>query len=124
MRKLGLLISAVLFSANAFSTTVHEFVPGLTLDYELPSNDPQVFSNVLFWTIKATCTIVSDTPEGLITIKMIRRTGTVNDQPLTAEPFDIVVKQGDKLQITANSGAQVELLNRADQTIKASCSSG
>ncbi len=123
MRKIGLfLIGSVLFSTNAFATTNHVFAPGLAIEYELPTNDPQVFSNVLFWTIKATCTIVSDSPESHISIKMIRKTGSVNDLPLNAEqPVELIVKQGDKLNITANSGAQVELINHSEQTIKASC---
>lgn len=126
MRKIGLLlVGTVLCSTSAFSTTNHVFVPGLAIEYELAPNNPQVFSNVLFWSIKATCTIISDAPESIVSVKMLRKTGTVNDIPLDPEqPVDLAVKQGDKLNITAVSGSQVELLNRSEYTLKASCSTG
>ena len=125
LRKIGfsLLCGCGLFSTTAFSLTTHIFAQGMAIEYELPANDPQVFSNIFFWTLKATCTILSDTNENPISVKMLRKTGSVNDTQLTTgDSMGLVVQPGDKLNITAVSGAKVELVNRGSRTIKANCS--
>ena len=125
MRKigLGLLCGCSLVSSTAFSTTNHIFSQGMAVEYELPVNDPQVFSNIFFWTLKATCTILSENNENPISVKMLRKTGSVNDTLLTTgDSMGLVVQAGDKLNITAVSGAKVELVNLGQKSIKASCS--
>jgi hypothetical protein len=100
----------------------HIFTQGVGIEYELPVNDPQVFSNIFFWTLKATCIIVSDTAANPISVKMLRKTGSVNDTPLTTgDSLGLIVQPGDKINITAVSGAKVELVNHGNKTIKASC---
>ena len=95
---------------------------GITVEYELKPNEPQVFSNIFFWTIKAVCTVISDAPDNAISIKMLRKTGNVNGIPLTAgDMAELLVHPGDKLYITANSGANVELINLGIASIHASC---
>lgn len=125
IRKIGLalLCSCGLYNTSSFSMENHIFTQGVAIEYELPVNDPQVFSNIFFWTLKATCVIVSDTATNPISVKMLRKTGSVNDTQLTTgDSLGLVVQPGDKLNITAVSGAKVELLNRGNKTIKASCS--
>lgn len=125
MRKLGisLLCASGLWATSAFSTTEHLFSQGLAIEYELPANDPQIFSNIFFWTIKANCTIISESAENLISVKMLRKTGSVNSQQLTSgDTLEITVQAGDKLSISADSGAKVELVNLGHKTIVASCS--
>lgn len=125
IRKIGftLLCASGLLTTNAFSVTYHNFTQGLAVEYELPANDPQVFSNIFFWKIKATCTIISDPPENPLSVKMLRKTGSVNQIPLSAgDSMGLVVQPGDKLNVTADSGAKVELLNLGPKTIRASCS--
>ena len=125
IRKIGVALLCVggLFATNAFSITNHEFKQGLTVEYELAPNDPQVFSNVFFWTIKSTCTVISEFPDNSIFTTMIRKSGSVNGIPLTApDAMSLTAQPGDKLNITAESGAKVELVNLGLYTIKASCS--
>lgn len=125
IRKIGLalLCSCSLYNTSSFSMENHVFTQGVAIEYELPVNDPQVFSNIFFWTLKATCTIVSDSAANPISVRMLRKTGSVNDTQLTTgDSIGLVVQPGDKLNIIAVSGAKVELLNQGLQAIKASCS--
>jgi len=124
IRKIGLalLCTCCLYNTNSFSMENHIFTQGVGIEYELPVNDPQVFSNIFFWTLKATCIIVSDTAANPISVKMLRKTGSVNDTPLTTgDSLGLIVQPGDKINITAVSGAKVELVNHGNKTIKASC---
>jgi len=124
MRKIGFtLLAAALLTPPAFATTEHILRQGLGIEYELPANDPQIFSNIFLWQVKATCIIISENTENSITIKMLKKTGTVNSIPLTAEPMVLKVQSGEKLIITADSRAKVELINHGDKAIKASCTS-
>ena len=124
MRKIRIALLCVsnLLASNAFSSTEHLFSQGRAIEYELPSNDPQIFSNIFFWKIQATCTIISDNAGSPITAKMLRKTGAINDMPLaTGDSIALVVQPGDKLYITADSGAKVEMVNLGEKKIIASC---
>lgn len=124
MRKIGLalLCASGLFTTNAFSTTSHVFTQGVPVEFELPVNDPQVFSNVFFWTIKASCTVISPNAENPISVKMLSKKGKVNDLALVAgDSMGLVLQNNEKLMITAESGAKVQLVNLGDKTIKAIC---
>lgn len=126
IRKIGvsLLCAGSLFTTCAFSTSDHVFTQGLAIEYELPTNEAQTFSNIFLWTIKAVCTVISDAPDNPLTIKMLRKTGVVNGDPLkSGDLVNLIVHPGDKLYITADPAAKVELMNTGPQTIKASCAS-
>lgn len=128
IRKIGfnLLCASCLLSTNAFSTGYHSFAPGMSIEYELPINDPQVFSNIFFWELKASCTILADAPNAPVNpllVTMLRKKGSVNAIPLfTGEKMELSVQPGDKIDITADSGAKVELVNLGEKSIRASCS--
>lgn len=123
-RKIGftLLCASGLLSASAFATNYHTFQQGLAIEYELPANAPQVFSNIFFWKIKATCVIISENTGNPLSVKMLRKTGSVNETPLeTGESLGLTVQSGQTFNVTADSGAKVELVNLGDKAIKASC---
>ena len=125
MRKIGLtlLCASGLFSTPAFSITEHVLTQGLAVEYQFTPNEPQVLSNIFFWTIKAVCTVISDVPDNAISIKMLRKTGSVNGIPLTVgDSTGLMMNSGDKLNIIADSGAKVELVNLGNVAIRASCS--
>ncbi len=127
LRKMGvtLLCATGLFATNAFSTTEHLLTQGLSVEYELPPNDPQVFSNIFFWEVKALCVVISEVEDNTITIRMLRKTGSVNGLNLSTDDVtSLTAHPGDKMHITAASGAKVELTNIGTQSIKASCSTG
>jgi hypothetical protein len=125
MRKVGLtlLCASSLLTTDAFSTTYSTFKVGRPIEYELPVNDPLIISNILFWQIKAVCLIISDPPGTPITVTMLRKTGSVNDTPLaTGDSIGLTVQPGDIFNVTADSGAKVQLVNLGSKPIKASCS--
>lgn len=125
MRKIGftLLCAGSLLTTNAFSTTYSTFRQGLAMEYELPANDPLVISNILFWQIKAVCVITSENTGNPLSVKMLRKTGSVNDTLLaTGESMGLTVQPGDIFNVTADSGAKVQLVNLGNKTIKATCS--
>ena len=123
-------ISVILFCAfyllpGTVLAANHEvFAPGLTLEYELPVNVPQVFSNVFLWTVKGNCTIISDTEDNPIQVRAKRGTGAINNTDIQeGDTLLFNVKNGENLFLLANSGSQVELTNQGEKTIKARCSS-
>ena len=125
LRKFGVALLCVtgLFATSAFSTTEHLFQQGLTVDYELPPNNPQVFANIFFWEIRAACVVISEVTDNTIRIKVLRKKGSVNGLELTEnDEVTFSARPGDRLHITAASGAKVELTNLGSQSIKASCS--
>ncbi|KTD18869.1 hypothetical protein [Legionella jordanis] len=125
LRKLGygLLFAGALFSASAFSTNLHEFNVGISLDYELPPNDPQEFVNSWFWTITSVCTIHSQDSSNPILIEVLKRSGKINGTELSeGDNIYVTVHDGDKVTIVADSGGKVRLTNKGPHTISASCS--
>jgi len=117
-----MICAASIFTTSAHSTKQHVFTQGLAVEYEFLVNEPQVFSNVFFWTIKASCTVVAGAPESLISAKMLKKTGIVNDIKLaTNEKYTTTLKLEDKLNIVAIAGSQVELINLGTETLKVIC---
>ncbi len=76
------------------------FCHKLAVEYEFPPNSPQVFANIFFWTIKASCTVTSNTPNHFMAIKMLHKTGAFNGRQLTAgDETGLVSQPGDVLQL-------------------------
>lgn len=127
LRKIGftlLLCATGLLSTNAFSITEHTFSQASSCEFTLPANEPQVFTNIFFWTIEARCTIISDSEDNPIGFTILRKSGSLNGTPLAkGDGMELLVHPGDQLYITAASGGRVELVNCGERTIKASCTS-
>ncbi|MCX7117085.1 MAG: hypothetical protein NTW94_04115 [Legionellales bacterium] len=127
LKKIGfpLLCAGSLFATSAFSITEHVFTQGLSVEYEFAPNDPQVFSNIFFWEVKANCTVISNEPVTPFSATMLRKSGSLNYSPLVAgDTLVISVQPGDTFHITAESGAKVELTNLGNDLIKANCATG
>jgi hypothetical protein len=125
LKKIGaalVCVSSLFCASHTFATTEHILKLGLSADYEFPPNQPQIFSNIFFWSVNATCTVTSDTPNHYMDIEMEKKTGAFNGKKLNQGDFTGAMTQpGDVLHITADSGARVKLTNRGSNTIKASC---
>jgi hypothetical protein len=123
LRKIGfsLLFAGVLFSTNSMAIN-HELAPGVSIEYELATNKPELFINYTIFTIKAVCTIVTPDESDLLHVKGVSRSGEINGQVINAnDELDLIVKNGDLLYLTAKSAAKVEMTNRGEHTIRALC---
>lgn len=124
LRKIGctVLSAFTLFSADALATN-HNLAPNLTIEYDLPANNPQVFSNYFFWTITATCVIHTQDNSNTIIVKGLNKKGKINGTPLTeGQTMVLTIHDNDRLVISADSGAKVELTNQGAHSVKAVCS--
>ncbi len=118
----ALLCAASLCATNAFSTTVHTFQRGISANYVLQPNEPQEFVNVFMWAVKATCKMTSKSEDTLMSIKVLRKSGSYNGMPLSnGDAIQVMVHNNEKIHLTAASGGKVELINLGDVTMNAEC---
>lgn len=125
LRKIGftLLCLAGLISTNAHTETVHALIPGITLEYEFPSNQPQLLVNYMFWTIEANCKMETTDPSDEFFIEALSKKGKVNDVALSeGQSLHVTIQNGQNLKISADSGAKVRITNLGQATVKAVCS--
>jgi hypothetical protein len=118
-----LAMSSLMISTHAFSMNSYVFQSGLPVEYELPPNDPQVFSNIFMWPVKASCKIISTTPENVIAFRVLRKDGSVNNTKMTTgDQMTLVFYPNEVVRITAAAGGKVEMKNLGEQKISALCS--
>ncbi|KTD25462.1 Uncharacterised protein [Legionella lansingensis] len=126
LRKLGysLFCAGTLFSSNALAINYHQLAIGMTVNYELPPNEPQEFINSWFWTITSTCIVHTKDNSDNIFIEVLKKSGKVNDIPLKqGDSLYMPVHNGDTFIIIADSGSKVRLTNQGFSILSASCSS-
>jgi len=123
LKKIRNLFGLCLVAGSSFCfASEHLLVPGLTVDFNFPPNSPQVLTNSFFWTLTAKCVVIGDDKANNMHVKMLASTGKVNNTPLKkGDVMDIIVHSNDTLSLVANPGAQVELTNQGEHTIKAAC---
>lgn len=118
-----LAMSSLLATTPAFAMGSYVFQSGIPIEYELPPNDPQVFSNVFMWQAKASCKIISTTPENTIAFRVLRKEGSVNGIKMSSgDKVTLVFYPNEIVRITAAAGGKVELLNTGNTKISALCS--
>lgn len=124
LKKIGyafLLASSVVSSAS-FAMKNYSFQVGSGYEYSLPPNEPVVFSNVFMWQVKANCTIISDMENNPISFKVLKKSGSINETPLSpGDEMSVIAHPNDVFYIIAASGAKVELLNHSSTPIIARC---
>ena len=111
-----------LLATPLLASTLYTFQTSPAVDYELPSNEPQVFSNVFRWAIHAECVAIQDSDETTILFKMLRKKGVLNDISLSrGESIRINVQRDEKFTIVAEPGATVQMTNEGDELLIARC---
>ena len=112
-------------SVTASGVNPSEIQLGSGVKYKLAPNDPQLISNQYLWTATADCTIKSKDNNSFLSIKVTRKEGTLNGEKMVkGDSRTIKVSYGDKFNITAVSGAEVELLNAGKKEIITECNFG
>jgi hypothetical protein len=115
LRKISLaLMCAVLtLSTPVYSIMTHMLQKGVTLEFDFPSNEPQIFINYMFWPIEANCKITSEA---------LLKKGKINDVPLSAgQNLRLRIHPGDYIKLNAESGAKVQITNLSDRLVHAIC---
>src|SRR3990167_9348248 len=115
-------LSVALFCSPGFSET-YLLTPDLSADFDFPTNAAQVLKNYFFWTITATCNLNTPDSNDEFYVRMLNKSARLNGIKLSkGETMNFVIHNGDRLQISADAGAEVELTNQGQNTVKASCS--
>ncbi len=126
LRKIGftLLCAVASISTSAYAiNNTHSLQPGLTLEYELPPNDPQFFVNFMFWAVEAKCTMTTVDPSNELYAEVVVKKAALNDQVLTTgQSIRLTVSDGQILKIGAESGTKVKIVNLGNSLVKATCS--
>lgn len=125
LRKIGcsLLCAGALFSAKTLAMTYMFTSPGVSIEYQLVPNEPVIFANSWFWTITAVCTTHLEGPHTKLYAEIINKKAKINGK--TFEKGDkefMVIHHGEKLTISADSGAKVKLINQGSYLVRAHCS--
>lgn len=125
LRKIGLtlLCAAASLSTGTYATTSHTLQAGMTVEYDLPPNQPQLFINYMYWEIEANCKITSEDPSNDLVATALAKKGKINGVTLSkGNSMRLTVRHGEVIKLSAESGAKVEITNEGKHTIKATCS--
>lgn len=113
----GLFVTPVFAEVQTYLFQTDQYI-----DYELPSKEPRVFSNVFRWTIHAECTAIQNEGINTITIKILRKKGIINDIILQrGESLDVDTALGDKFDIIAEPGSSVQMTNQGNELVVFRC---
>lgn len=124
LKKIGLGMMCVLGAMNASYAEIvrHSLVPGITLEHEFHPQVENVFTNFMFWTVSAKCTINTEEDSSLLYVEVLNRKGSVNGTPLSkGQTMELWVQNGDVLFLSADSSAEVKIINKSLHVAKATC---
>lgn len=114
--------TGLICGSNAIAAEQPAQQQGIAIDFQLSPNSPQKFTNTAFWTIDAKCKISTPDSANDIYVHAIKKSGKINGSKISAgDSVVVTVHSGQNLNLTAESGAQVEITNRGSHTITASC---
>lgn len=125
LKRIGctLLCAGAFFSSAVFAVPQQQLMAGLTMEFVFIPNDPQEFTNFYWSRIDATCVISTPDASNPMFAEGKDRKGRVNDIPISkGESMTVVVRNGDKLRLSAEAGAVVRITNMGASTLKATCS--
>ena len=120
--KIVLCLVTTCLANYSFATSEHPFVQGYVAEYVLHPNNPEIFTNIFLWTVKASCKISITEESNPLQISVLNKTGTVNSVPLiSGDTMLVTVHNNEKVYITADSGAKVKLENKGIADIRIAC---
>ncbi|MDF1758616.1 MAG: hypothetical protein P1U74_10020 [Legionellaceae bacterium] len=120
-----IILPLVLFTNNALAVNPQDVSLGAGITYSLKASESVLISNPYLWTVSAVCVIKNKDDDNFLTITVTRKQGTLNDQVLKkGDSMTIRLNSKEKMNITANPGAEVELLNIGKKTIVTECTYG
>lgn len=90
----------------------------------LNPNESKQLTNSALWTVNATCVVQSaNQAKNTIKISVLKNQGSVNGKNLNSgQATSLMVKNNDSISVSAQSGTQINLMNKSSQPLKAACS--
>lgn len=118
------LVISIGYSKTLPNSGPHEliFKDFAPMDFPLPPNDPQPFTNPLLWKFVGYCIVISDHPKNPISFTIKKKKGTINNVEFTeGESFFIIADAGQRFDLIAEGRARVEVINHGEQPISIKC---
>lgn len=89
----------------------------------LAAHETKVLTNYSLWNYHTTCDVKTDNKKDKIQIKVLKNSGTVNGKTLTSGQSKIIaLKNNSHIDVSAESGTEINLINLGDSELQASCS--
>ena len=93
------------------------------MNLDLAPKGDKVLTNNTLWTIHATCHIHASSAKKTIKIHGVKNSSQVNGKSLLAGQTTSMIVYADKtVEVTAEPGAQVNIMNLSDESVEAVCS--
>lgn len=126
VKKIKIVLGALLFMSGTFCYAAEYYLnPGITVDFPLPPHEPQVLTNSFFWTLTASCRVVSEDPSDDIYTEILAGTGKVNNMPVKkGDTLTVTVHPRDILNLVADKGSRVQLTNMGEHLVVGACTAG
>ena len=100
----------------------HTLQLGTAIDYELPSKQPQILSNVFKWTVTADCKLIETEQAHELTFKVLRKKISFNEIILSrGEKITAFFKPLENVHMSVEPGATLEITNQDDESLKIRC---
>ena len=116
------LFTISFFCATGYTSNVHNFASAVTIEVELPPNEPQIIRNFLLWKIKGVCEVMSDAALNPLSFKMKKNKGSLNNVEFTeGDSLYITAENGQKFELVAEPKASVEVINHGEVMVKVRC---
>lgn len=119
----GLFGSTGFAKAHSNAVPYELFFQGFApMDFPLPPNEPQPFTNPLLWKFVGYCIVISDVEKNPITFTIIKKKGSINNVEFTeGQSFDVVANAGERFDLIADGRARVEVVNHGSKAISIKC---
>ncbi len=121
---MAICCTAAFYLASSHATTPFIMQMGSGYNFELPAKTSQIFSNPFVWEATATCTMLEnkDTNDFPVFFKVTRKKGVFNGVKMSSgDTAQLLLHAKDKMKVTAAPGAEMELINIGEYTIRAEC---
>lgn len=114
------MFSPILFALFAMVVTQ---VYAQQVNLKLNPKASKVVTNHYSWTLEANCTIQANQAKNKILVSVLKNKGRVNGRNLAnGQATSLVVHNNDNISVSAEPGAQVNLLNLGTSPVQAVCS--
>ena len=120
--KIALFALVSIYSTFGYSSSVHSFISAITMEVQLPPNEPQIFSNFLLWKVKGVCVVISDNEQNPLFFRMQKNKGSLNNVEFAeGDSLYVVAENGQKFDLVAEAKAKIEITSFAPTTVTLRC---